>query len=399
MSTTSDSMNKQTSFSDQIVGAIHSVVGSGPVGLHEPDFAGNEWLYVKECLDSTFVSSVGKFVDRFEDDLQAYTGAKYAVAVVNGTAALHIALVLAGVKVNDEVLVPALTFVATANAVSYCNATPHFVDSEGTTLGIAPAKLRDYLQTHTHQHMGQCVNSATGNVIRAMVAMHTFGHPVDIDGLLSVADDFNIILVEDAAESLGSSYHDQHTGTFGLMGTLSFNGNKTITTGGGGAILTNDATIARRAKHITTTAKQTHAWEFIHDEVAYNYRLPNLNAALGCAQLEQLSTKLASKRELFRRYQTAFSQVKGAILVSEPAQCLSNYWLQTIMLNVGQEQHRDAILKATNEAGLMTRPVWRLLHQLVPFSDCPRMDLGVSESLAQRLINIPSSPSLLSKYQ
>lgn len=399
MSITSDYMNKQTSFSDQIVSAIHSVVGSGPVGLHEPDFAGNEWLYVKECLDTTFVSSVGKFVDRFEDDLQAYTGAKYAVAVVNGTAALHIALMLAGVKVNDEVLVPALTFVATANAISYCNAMPHFVDSESTTLGIAPTKLRDYLQTHTHQRMGQCVNSATGNVIRAMVAMHTFGHPVDIDGLLSVADDFNIILVEDAAESLGSSYHDQHTGTFGLMGTLSFNGNKTITTGGGGAILTNDVTIARRAKHITTTAKQTHAWEFIHDEVAYNYRLPNLNAALGCAQLEQLPTKLASKRTLFRRYQTAFSHVKGAILVSEPAQCLSNYWLQTIMLNVGQEQHRDAILKATNEAGLMTRPAWRLLHQLVPFSDCPRMDLEVAESLAQRLINIPSSPSLLGKYQ
>jgi perosamine synthetase len=399
MSITSNTMNKQTSLPDQIVSAIHSVVGAGPVGLHEPTFSGNEWLYVKECLDSTFVSSVGKFVDRFEDDLAAYTGAKHAVAVVNGTAALHIALLLAGVKANDEVLVPALTFIATANAISYCGATPHFVDSEETTLGISTAKLRDYLQTHTQQRSGQCVNVATGQVIRAMVPMHAFGHPVDINGLLGVAHDFNIIIVEDAAESLGSTYHSQHTGTFGLMGTLSFNGNKTITTGGGGAILTNDTTIAQRAKHITTTAKVPHAWEFIHDEIGYNYRLPNLNAALGCAQLEQLPAKLIAKRTLFDRYHTAFSEVKGAKLVAEPAQCLSNYWLQTIMLNVDQTHHRNSILQSTNEAGFMTRPVWRLLHQLKPFTNCPRMDLSTAEQLAQRLINIPSSPSLLSKIE
>ena len=394
---TSNPMNKQSRLPNLIVGAIQSVVGAGPVGLHEPTFSGNEWLYVKECLDSTFVSSVGKFVDRFEDDLVAYTGAKHAVAVVNGTAALHIALLLAGVKAGDEVLVPALTFIATANAISYCGATPHFVDSENTTLGIATAKLRDYLQAHTQQHSGQCVNIATGQVIRAMVPMHAFGHPVDIDGLLAVAYDFNIILVEDAAESLGSTYHGQHTGTFGLMGTLSFNGNKTITTGGGGAILTNDTAVARRAKHITTTAKVPHAWEFIHDEIGYNYRLPNLNAALGCAQLEQLPTKLVAKRTLFSRYQTAFSKVEGANLVSEPAQCHSNYWLQTIMLNADQMHHRDSILKTANEAGLMTRPVWRLLHQLIPFVDCPCMDLSTAEQLSQRLINIPSSPSLLGR--
>ena len=388
-------MNKHSSLPDLIVSAIHSVVGAGPVGLHEPTFAGNEWLYVKDCLDSTFVSSVGKFVDRFEDDLAAYTGAKYAVAVVNGTAALHIALLLAGVKASDEVLVPALTFIATANAISYCGATPHFVDSENTTLGIATAKLRDYLQAHTQQHSGHCVNISTGQVIRAMVPMHAFGHPVDIDGLLAVAYDFNIILVEDAAESLGSTYHGQHTGTFGLMGTLSFNGNKTITTGGGGAILTNDTTIARRAKHITTTAKLPHAWEFIHDEIGYNYRLPNLNAALGCAQLEQLPAKLIAKRTLFSSYQAAFSELEGAKLVAEPAQCLSNYWLQAIMLNVDQTHHRDAILKSTNEAGFMTRPVWRLLHQLTPFTNCPRMDLSMAEQLAKRLINIPSSPTLI----
>jgi perosamine synthetase len=388
-------MNKKISIQDQIVSAIQSVTGPGPIGLHEPTFAGNEWLYIKECLDSTFVSSVGKFVDRFEEDLVAFTGAKYAVAVVNGTAALHIALLIAGVKANDEVLVPALTFVATANAVTYCGATPHFVDSETSTLGIAATKLRDYLKDHTHQHSGQCINTLTGKVIRAMLPMHTFGHPVDINALLEVAHDFNIVMVEDAAESLGSKYHGQHTGTFGLMGTLSFNGNKTITTGGGGAIITNDAATAMRAKHLTTTAKVPHAWEFIHDEIGYNYRLPNLNAALGCAQLEQLSDKLAFKRALFKNYETAFASVEGANLVTEPTDCQSNYWLQTIMLDIDQVNQRDLILLTANQEGLMTRPVWRLMHELAPFVNCPRMDLADAELLAQRLINIPSSPSLI----
>ncbi|MDB9754285.1 LegC family aminotransferase [Amylibacter sp.] len=391
MTITSSAMNNQESLPDLIVSAIQSVVGVGPVGLHEPTFSDNEWLYVKECLDSTFVSSIGKFVDRFEEDLATFTGAKHAVAVVNGTAALHIALLLAGVKANDEVLVPALTFIATANAVSYCGATPHFVDSEDTTLGIHAAKLREYLKAHTQQCSNRCINITTGQVIRAMVPMHTFGHPVDIDGLLAIAHDFNIVMVEDAAEALGSEYNGQHTGTFGLMGTLSFNGNKTITTGGGGAILTNDAKIARRAKHITTTAKLPHAWEFIHDEIGYNYRLPNLNAALGCAQLEQLSTKLITKRILFKNYQDAFMLLEGAELVVEPALCRSNYWLQTIMLNHDQIHQRDAILQATNQAGLMTRPVWRLMHHLSPFVNCPRMDLTMAELLAQRLINIPSN--------
>jgi aminotransferase in exopolysaccharide biosynthesis len=386
------------SLPNQIVSAIQSVVGKGPVVLHEPTFDGNEWLYVKQCLDSTFVSSVGKFVDRFEDDLAAYTGAKHAVAVVNGTAALHIALLLAGVKSNDEVLVPALNFIATANAVSYCGAIPHFVDSEDTSLGIATDKLRDYLQEHTQQNSGHCINIDTGKIIRAMVPMHTFGHPGDINGLLTVAKDFNIALVEDAAESLGSNYYGQHTGTFGLMGTLSFNGNKTITTGGGGAILTNNTAIAKRAKHITTTAKLPHAWEFIHDEVAYNYRLPNLNAALGCAQLEQLPAKLTAKRMLYNSYQSAFASIENVQLVAEPAQCQSNYWLQTMLLDRDQVRQRDAILNATNKAGLMSRPVWRLMHQLKPFANCPRMDLASAEQLALRLINIPSSPSLLRKF-
>lgn len=363
--------------------------------LHEPSFNGNEWLYLKECLDSTFVSSVGTFVDRFEADLATFAGAKHAVAVVNGTAALHIALKLEGVKADDEVLIPALNFVATANAVTYCGATPHLVDSEAHTLGVDTAKLRDYLASHTEQRARQCVNRATGRVVRALVPMHTFGHPVDLDGLMAVAHDFNLALVEDAAESLGSYYHGQHTGTFGRMGTLSFNGNKTITTGGGGAILTNDAELARHAKHLTTTAKLPHAWEYRHNEIGYNYRLPNLNAALGCAQLEQLPAMLAAKRELFRRYQAAIAPVAGVKLIAEPEQCQSNYWLQTLLLDAEQANQRDAILKATNGAGFMTRPAWILMHELTPFKDCPRMDLAGAQSLSQRLINIPSSSGLV----
>jgi aminotransferase in exopolysaccharide biosynthesis len=381
-------------FPKSVAAAIRSVTGQGSVALHEPSFHGNEWTYLNECLNSTFVSSVGKFVDRFEMDLANFTGAGYAVAVVNGTAALHIALKLAGVQDGDEVLMPALTFVATPNAVAYCNATPHFVDSEEATLGIDATKLREYLRSNTEKHDGQCINRTTGKIIRAIVPMHTFGHPADINGLLAVARDFHITLIEDAAESLGSYYHGQHTGTFGLIGTLSFNGNKTITTGGGGAILTNDATLARRAKHITTTAKIPHAWDFMHDEVGYNYRLPNLNAALGCAQLECLPEKLTAKRKLFSLYQSAFSKVDSVKLVSEPVNCTSNYWLQTLLLDVDVSELREDVLKITNEGGQMTRPAWTLMHELLPFKNCPRMNLEIAESLAHRLINIPSSPQL-----
>ena len=380
---------------EAVVGAIRGVVGPGKVALHEPSFEGNEWLYLKECLDSTFVSSVGKFVDQFEDELATYTGAKYAISVVNGTAALQIALKLAGVQADDEVLVPALTFVATVNAVTYCNAIPHFIDSEEGTLGIDTSKLRDYLQRNTSQQSGKCVNNLSGRVIRALVPMHTFGHPSDIDGLLSIANDFNILLVEDAAESLGSFYHGQHTGTFGLFGTLSFNGNKTITTGGGGAILTNNEALARHAKHITTTAKIPHAWEFRHDEIGYNYRMPNINAALGCAQLEKLSAKLTSKRELFKRYQSAFAHVEGISLFSEPENCQSNYWLQTLVLDGNMSENRDLILESTNNAGIMTRPAWVLMNDLEPFKGFPTMDLSTAKSLYERIINIPSSPGLV----
>lgn len=389
-------MSNNSDLPEKIVHAIRRVVGDGPAMLHEPSFKGKEWLYLKECLDSTYVSSVGKFVDRFELDLASTTGSKFAVAVVNGTAALHIALKLAGVTAGDEVLIPTLTFVATANAVTYCNAAPHFVDSEELTMGVDSTKLREYLKSHSEQRNGRCINRKTGRVIRALVPMHAFGHPVEMDALLAVAHDFNLVIVEDAAESLGSTYYGKSTGTFGLLGTLSFNGNKTITTGGGGAILTNDATLARHAKHLTTTAKLPHVWEYRHDEIAYNYRMPNLNAALGCAQLEQLPTMLEAKRALFLRYQEAFSSIKGVALVKEPENSKSNYWLQTLRLDAAQANQRDSILASTNAVNYMTRPVWTLMHELSQFKNCSRMDLTMAESLSQRLINIPSGSELIS---
>ena len=384
----------QPNLADDIIVAIRSVVGPRPVALHEPRFGGNEWAYLKECLDSTFVSSVGKFVDRFEAELAAYTGARHAVAVMNGTAALHIALQLAGVQPDDEVLIPALTFVATACAVRYCGASPHFVDSEERTLGVDVDALRDYLQGATELRAGKCVNRSSGRIIRALVPMHVFGHPMDIEAALALARDFRLVLIEDAAESLGSTVHGRHTGTFGVMGTLSFNGNKTVTTGGGGAILFDDAELARRAKHLTTTAKVPHRWEYRHDAVGYNYRMPNLNAALCCAQLEQLDGFIAAKRRLFERYRTAFARVPQVRLMSEPSGSRSNYWLQTLLLDESAAGQRDWILAATNDAGLMTRPVWTLMHLLEPYRDCPRMDLSAAESLVRRIINIPSSSQL-----
>lgn len=375
----------------QVVDAIRTVVGEGPVSLHKPHFMGKEREYLNECIDSTFVSSVGKFVDRFEDELASYTEAKHAIAVVNGTAALHIALKLAGVKHSDEVLIPALTFIATANAVSYCDAIPHFVDSEERTLGIDAEKLRAYLSKTTEKRKGQCINKTTGRVIRALLPMHVFGHPVDIEALLALAHDFNLAFIEDAAESLGSYYSGRHTGTFGLMGTLSFNGNKTITTGGGGAILTNDTELAGKIKHVTTTAKISHLWRYEHDEIGYNYRMPNLNAALGCAQLEQLPEFLVAKRKLFNSYQKVFENVKGVSILSEPEKCSSNYWLQTLLLDTKKSDQRDAILQATNDAGFMTRPVWKILNTLQPYKKYPAMKLETSSSLEQRILNIPSN--------
>lgn len=378
----------------QIIEAIRSVVGSKSAALHEPIFCGNEWKYLEECLDSTFVSSVGKFVDRFESELASYTGARHAVAVVNGTSALHVALLLAGVQPKDEVLVPALTFIATPNAVNYCGATPHFVDSEFDTLGLDPNALQEYLKSITEIRNGQCINIKTGRVIRAVVPMHVFGHPMNIERLMEVAREFCLTLVEDAAESLGSKYKGQHTGTFGLAGALSFNGNKTITTGGGGAIITNDFELSKKAKHLTTTAKVPHRWNYEHDEIGFNYRLPNINAALGCAQLERLEDFLRAKRDLFDEYKLAFADISQANIFSEPEFCRSNYWLQTLMLEESALEQRDAILLSTNDAGMQTRPVWTLMHRLAPYQKCPKMELPVAESLEKRLVQLPSSASL-----
>lgn len=379
---------------DSIIRALRSALGVGNFPLHEPRFAGNEQRYVQECIASTYVSSVGAYVERFEKELAAYTGTRRAVAVVNGTAALQVALQLAGLQANDEVIVPALTFVATANAVQYLGAVPHFADSDEATLGLDPRALRDWLKDITEPVGDGYRNRLTGRRLRALVPMHTFGHACDIEGLLAIAYDYRLALVEDAAESLGSRYQGQHTGTFGLLGTLSFNGNKIITTGGGGAILTNDERLADHAKHLTTTAKQPHRWDYVHDEVGYNFRMPNINAALGCAQLEQLPEFLASKRRLFGRYKEAFTGVKDVRLMEEPSGCEGNYWLQTLILSENVAVQRDEVLQATNDAGLTMRPVWRLIHQLAPYRECPRAPLPVVESLVERLINLPSSAGL-----
>ena len=365
------------------------------IPLHEPEFTGNESALVQDCLDSTFVSSVGKYVDQFEAMLADYTGAKHAVAVVNGTAALHIALKLAGVQSEDEVLVPALSFVATANAVAHCGAVPHFVDSSLDTMGMDPIALSEYLVTTAELTPQGLRNHHTGRRIAAIVPMHTYGHPVDMVSLMEIANRYKLPVVEDAAESLGSSHQGRHTGTFGKLGTLSFNGKKIITTGGGGAILTNDAELACHAKHLTTTAKRPHRWEFFHDEVAWNYRLPNLNAALGCAQMERLPDFLARKRELANRYQTAFSRLAGIRFVVELAQSRSNYWLNTVRLEEPDMIMRDKVLAAANDADYQCRPTWTLLHKLLMYADCPHAPLPVAEQLEASLINLPSSAGLV----
>ncbi len=376
-----------------IVGVLTGMFPSG-AALHEPEIAGNEWNYVKECLDSGWVSTHGAFIGRFEEMLVDFTGAAHAIATVNGTAALHACLVLAGVEAGDEVIVPTLTFVATANAVAHRGAIPHFADSEETTLGMWAAKLDAHLGEIAENRGGVTFNRATGRPIRAMVPMHTFGHPADLDSLLEVCRRHRIAMIEDAAESLGSFHGQRHTGNLGLLAALSFNGNKIMTTGGGGAILTNDKDLAFAARHLTTTARLPHAFEFIHDRVAYNYRMPNLNAAMGCAQMERLEDFLVRKRILAERYRDAFAGIDGIRFFEEPAGCRSNYWLNALVLEPEYAGARDILIEALNEAGLMCRPAWTPMHRLAMFEDCPRMDLSVAESLYARLINIPSSPRL-----
>jgi perosamine synthetase len=379
-----------------VVTAVQRAVGipNGILGLHEPVFAGNELPYLEECIKSTFVSSVGKFVDRFEDMLAEFTGARRAIAVVNGTAALHACFKLAGVEPGDEVISPALTFIATTNAIAYCGATPHFVDSSFTTLGMDTQALATRLDATAERRPNGAVNRQTGRRIAAIAPMHTFGHPVDIDGIAAIARHWGIPLVEDAAESMGSTYKGHAVGSQARLAALSFNGNKIVTTGGGGAILTNDDELGRRAKHVTTTAKLPHKWAFVHDEIGFNYRMPNLNAALGCAQLEQLDGFLAKKRALAAAYDRAFAGIAGVHFAREPEGTTSNYWLNAILLDEAQAGQRDEVLDALNAAGFGARPAWTLMHRLPMFASSPRGDLRVAESIERRLINLPSSASI-----
>ena len=366
------------------------------IPLHAPTFAGNEKAYVGNTIDSTFVSSVGQYVDQFEQVVATYTGSPRAVATVNGTAALHAALYLAGVKANELVITQPLTFVATCNAIYHMGAQPLFVDVNKTSLGLCPRALDTYLHEHAViNDEGECRHQVTGQRIRAVVPMHTFGHPVELDELQAICAHWNLVMVEDAAESLGSFYKGRHTGTIGRFGALSFNGNKIITTGGGGMVLCRSADDGIHAKHVTTTAKRPHPYEFYHDEPGFNYRMPNLNAALGCAQMEKLPTFLRHKRALAQHY-ARFCAANGLVFVSEPAYASSNYWLNAIIC--ADSASRDELLKHTNANGVMTRPVWQLMHHLPMFSNSLKGDLSQAEWLAERLLNLPSTPTNMDNF-
>ena len=367
---------------------IRSLYGEERVPLHEPCFLGNEKKYLNECIDSTFVSSVGPFVDRFERDVAAYTGAARAVVCVNGTSALHMALMLAGVERGDEVVTQPLTFVATCNATMYTGAVPVFVDVDADTLGLSPAKLRSWLEENADISRGECRNRTTGRRIKACVPMHTFGHPARVEELAAICREFGIALVEDAAESIGSLYHGRHTGTFAEIGALSFNGNKTVTTGGGGMLLFRDESLGAYAKHLSTQARVPCGWAFVHDAVGYNYRMPNVNAALGCAQLEYIDAILADKRGTAEAYRGFFAGRPGFSFVTEPPGARSNYWLNAVLLE--NREARDAFLSETNGSGIATRPAWELMNRLPMFRECQCGDISNAIDIESRLVNIPS---------
>ena len=375
---------------EKIVGFIKSLYpAENPVPLHAPRFSGNEKKYLVDCIDTTYVSYVGQYVNRFEDDVRQFTGAKFAVAVSSGTAALHIAIILAEVSPGDEVITQPLTFVATANAISYCGAQPVFVDVERSTLGLDPDKLNDFLSKYAVMKSdGECYNKTTGRKIAACVPVHTFGHPARIDDIINICQRYYIPVVEDAAEALGSFYKGQHTGTFGNMGILSFNGNKPVTTGGGGMIITNDEDLAAKAKHLTTTAKKPHPWEFFHDDVGYNYRMPNINAAVGCAQMECFAGVLENKRTTAQMYKQFFQDM-GIPFIIEPAHARSNYWLNAIVLKGRQE--REQFLAYSREKGIQTRPVCTLISHLPMYRHCQCTPLETAQWFEDRLVNIPSS--------
>jgi perosamine synthetase len=379
-----------------ILDAVDAVLADAtrPVELHEPRFGARERELVLDCIDTGWVSTAGKYVGQFEQMVAAATGVRHAIAIVNGTAALHAALLVEGVRPNDEVILPSITFVATANAVSHSGAVPHFVDSTWETLGLDPAALERHLLEIATSRGGETVNRQSGRVIRAIVPVHIFGHPVDMAPLLAVAAKYGLAVVEDATESLGSTWQGRACGSFGHSAVLSFNGNKIITTGGGGMILTGDDDYARRARHFTTTAKKPHAWSFDHDEVGYNYRLPNINAALGCAQMEKLPEFLASKRKLAERYLEMFDGIAGARIFREPQGAHGNYWLNTLVLDGEFAGDRDRLLGELHAHGVRSRPLWTPMHLLPMYRDCPRAPLPVADDMHARCINLPSSPFL-----
>lgn len=374
----------------QVTDFVHQLFGTEEtVPLHAPLFIGNEKKYLNECIDTTFVSSVGKFVDRFEEETAAYTGAQKAVVCVSGTNALHMAMMLVGVEREDEVLTQALTFIATCNAISYIGAHPVFIDVDMETLGLSPNAVKAWLEKNAELKNGICYNKRTGRRVKACVPMHTFGHPVKIDELVQICNEWHIELVEDAAESIGSLYKGKHTGTFGKVGAISFNGNKTITTGGGGMLLFQDEELGKFAKHLTTQAKVPHRWAFVHDHIGYNYRMPNINAALGCAQLENLERYVENKRETAQIYADFFKNVPDITFFTEPENCRSNYWLNVVMLK--DKAAQQEFLEYTNDHGVMTRPVWELMNRLEMFKHCENDGLKNTEWLADRIVNIPSS--------
>ena len=379
----------------QIVDALKAVLPHGAAGLHEPEFTGNEWAYVKECLDTGWVSSAGSYVTKFEDMLVDITGIKHAIATITGSAALHSCLLLTDIQPDDEIIVPTLTFIATANAVTYCGANPHFADSEENSLGIDPEKLAQHLDKISEIRDNACFNKQTGRRISALIVMHTFGHAGDLDTLKKLCGRYKLILIEDAAEAIGTVYKGKYVGHWGLVSTLSFNGNKTVTTGGGGAILTNDDALAEKARRLTDTAKVPHRWTRAHDMIGFNHRMTNMNAALGCAQLEQLESIIQRKRKLADAFKNAFASLAGVEFFTETPDCRSNYWLNAIILDPEYADQRDAILEATNDAGIRTQPAWTPMHQLPMYESCPRMDLNTAESLYQRTINLPSSSFLV----
>ena len=377
---------------NEFINFVKEVYGTNKnIPLHEPKFIGNEKKYLNHCIDTTFVSSVGKFVDQFEEKIAKYTGSKYAIATTNGTSALHISLKLAGVEEDNEVITQPLNFIASCNAISYCNARPIFIDVDRDTMGLSPSALKSFLNKNTTVKNKQCINSKTNKIIKACLPMHSYGHPCRIDEIKKICDEYYIFLIEDAAESVGSFYKTKHTGTFGELGALSFNGNKIITAGGGGCIITNNKVLAKKAKHLTTTAKVPHKWDFNHDMMGYNYRMPNLNAALLVAQLEKLNDFITNKRNLANKYEAFFKNTDYKFF-REPKNSKSNYWLNSIILK--DKHQRDKFLEETNFNGVMTRPTWILMNKLPMFKDAQCADLNNSEWLNERVVNIPSSVRL-----